>query len=461
MTISVIALVTISLFYVLGYRADGKQTGLVQFVATPQNATVEIDGKTLSPRTPTKETVSAGLHEFVMWREGYETWRKRLDISPGTLTWLNYTRLIPKERTVEAIRDLGKPAATIVSLDRRFMAVLPDATKPTLSIYDLTRETLAEPQSYTLEADSYTNATKPTGHKFSLVEWDTAGRFMTIRHQYTGGSEWLVFDRQSGKTRSNVTKVMDIEIQELKLMDGSGDHYLALIGNDVREIDLDAETLSRPLVSDVSGFQFDSTSGTVSYIELPDNATGSRKVGIVKENGKPVIMYRSDIKHTEPLAIRTAHYFNKDYVAVAEGDEVTIYSGDFPDNENENMERYATYTLPATVTDFQISPTGRFVLARSGNQFVGYDIERKKLSNSAQLPAGSSPLKWLDDFIVYYEHGGILTVREFDGANLHDLHTVSTGFLPTLSPNGKYLYSVGPAKDGTLQLQRLQMILDN
>ena len=101
MSTAVVAVVVLSLLYILGYRFDSsrhrvEQSGLVQFVTQPSGATVEVDGRALSQKTTAKESVSPGGHEFVMWREGYETWRKTLDIKAGTLTWLNYARLIPK-----------------------------------------------------------------------------------------------------------------------------------------------------------------------------------------------------------------------------------------------------------------------------------------------------------------------------------------------------------------------------
>lgn len=465
MVATIAALVILSLFYVLGYRVDLRQhtveqTGVVQFLTTPADGTVEIDGKVLSTRTPTKETVSPGLHEFVMWREGYETWRKTLDIPSGTLTWLNYTRLIPKQRTIEAVQQIGNPASNIVSLDHRFMALLPDASKPGVTIFDLTRETLAPAQTYNLAADTYSDSAQAAGHQFALVQWDNAGRFMLVRHQFGSTVEWLVFDRQSGKVRSNISQTMDIAIQDIVIMDGSGDRYLALTDGDVRKIDLSSETLSKPLVSDVSSFSFDPTSGTVAYVEIADPATGYRKVGVVKKDGKPVTMYRSDAGVDVPLSIKTAHYFGKDYVTIVEGKKIALYSGDFPDNENDTMKRYARFTIPNNLTALHVSPSGRFVVAQSGNQFVGYDIERKKVSDVAELPEGTSALRWLDDYILYYEHKGTLTVREFDGANIHNLKTVTPGFMVTLSQNGKYLYSVGAGDNGQLRLQRLKMILD-
>lgn len=465
MLVTITALVILSLFYILGYRVDLRQhtleqTGVVQFITTPPDGTVEIDGSAISTRTPTKETVSPGIHEFVMWRDGYETWRKTLDIAPGTLTWLNYTRLIPKNHKAEAVLQVGTPAGNLVSLDHRFMALLPDASKPQVTVLDLTRDTLAAPQNYTLASDTYSDANQQTGHQFSLVEWDSVGRFMLIKHQYADKTEWLVFDRQTGKVRSNITRTMDVQIQNMVIMDGSGDHFLALINNDVRKIDLGSETLSKPLVSEVSSFTFDPTSGTVAYVEIPDEATGYRKVGVIKKDGKPVTMYRSDTPTTVPLFIRTAHYFSQDYVIIADGSKVTIYGGDFPNNENDTMKKYASFTAPGDLSSLIIGPSGRFVLAQSGSRFVGYDIERKKLSSVADLPEGAAPLQWLDDFVLYYEHKGILTVREFDGANIHDLQTVVPGLTVTLSQNGKYLYSIGPTSNGHLQLQRLKMILD-
>ena len=91
MTMAVILLVLALVLYMLGYEFNQKQgtiqqSGLLQYATTPNGATIEVDGSALGAKSPAKSTVLPGSHEFVMWRDGYETWRKTQTIEAGTLT---------------------------------------------------------------------------------------------------------------------------------------------------------------------------------------------------------------------------------------------------------------------------------------------------------------------------------------------------------------------------------------
>ena len=102
MTLSVIGLVVVLVFVMLGYQFnsdDGKieQGGLVQFDSQPSGAEVTIDGAAFSTRTASKTTMTAGQHYITMNREGYTPWQKSITVVPGSVLWLNYTRLVPTE----------------------------------------------------------------------------------------------------------------------------------------------------------------------------------------------------------------------------------------------------------------------------------------------------------------------------------------------------------------------------
>lgn len=91
---------------VLGYSFNVRdnrleQGGLLQFASIPNNAYVAVDETTLSSRTPNKLTIDANTHAVTMTREGYHTWQKTVEVKPGTISWLSYTRLIPTELKAE------------------------------------------------------------------------------------------------------------------------------------------------------------------------------------------------------------------------------------------------------------------------------------------------------------------------------------------------------------------------
>lgn len=466
MTISVITMVVVSLLYTLGYRFDTKErqlelSGLVQFVTMPSGGVVEIDGIRHDQETPTKETVASGVHEFVMWREGYETWRKTVTIREGTLTWLNYARLVPKAREAKAVASLPSLSQTLASLDKRFMAAVPDATKPAVTFYNLTADTINE-TSLTLPAESYAEASTPNVvHQFVLDQWDRGGRYLLVKHTYADKSEWLVIDRQDSKVVSNITRNLAVNITKAYFADNSATILYAMIDGSVRKINLGQQTISAPLVSNVSEFQL--YGDVVGYLHNADAATGKRDVGVIKDGQKAVTLYTSSSPAQVPVHITLSHYFDKDYVSVSDGPKVLIYGGTFPANQTERsrLAYISTFTFSTDVAWLQLSPSGRFVIAQNAGSYVSYDLERNELSPIAMLAGISDPraLEWLDDYYVWSDRSDTLTIREFDGANQHAINSVATGFDATLSPNGRWLYSIGKQSDGHYQLQRVRMIL--
>lgn len=113
MVSAVLVTVTVITLFMLGFRFDAdngnlEQNAFLQFDSIPSGATVSVDGVVASSKTPNKSSVTAGKHTVVMWRDGYQTWQKTLSVKSGTLTWLNYTLLIPKTLTVGPVAKIGR-----------------------------------------------------------------------------------------------------------------------------------------------------------------------------------------------------------------------------------------------------------------------------------------------------------------------------------------------------------------
>jgi len=270
MTSMVGALVCLSLLYLVGYRLDSKNNtvergGLIQYVSSPNGATISIDGTELTQRTPAKNAVSPGKHTFRMSRTGYHPWQKTLTIDAGTLTWLNYTRLIPQQLTPEMVHETPVMAAALSSPDNRRIITLGDVAHPTFDIYVIDSDKVTH-TIFTLPADTYAPiSSEADKHQFSFVKWDSSGHYVTVKHTYGTETEWLVIDGRDGKLVSNVSQTMDIPITDLQFANSSGKSFYVLTGQDVRKINLDNQTLSKPLASGVSEFGvYDSD--TISYV---------------------------------------------------------------------------------------------------------------------------------------------------------------------------------------------------
>jgi PEGA domain len=467
MTALVLLIVAGLVFVILGYRFDAdngrvEQGALLQFNTLPTGATIEIDGKVISSKTSTKSSVLAGTHTFLMWKDGYENWQKTLDVKAGTLTWLNYARLVPKARPVEALTALPTLAASTAAPDGKSILLQPDSTAPVFQLIDIRSDDIKS-STFVIPSAAYSEAaTVGVVHGFAVSSWDTGGRYGLVQHTYGDKKEWLVIDTKDANATKNVTTLLDLDIASITFSGTSGNILYALSGGDIRKLDLTAGTISRSLVTNVNSFELFETN-VITYVGTNPTDAAKRVVGLYREGDVASHVLRT-ITSADPVHIATSRYFNQDYVAISEGARVDIVSGSYPDSASDDstsLSPFANYMFNAPVQQLSFSPAGDYVLVQNGTNFASYDIEHERLSMSTATtdPAAVvAPLKWLDDDHVWSDTLGNLTMLEFDGANAAIINQSVPGHTAVISQNDKYLYSIGKTATG-FQLQRVRMIL--
>jgi hypothetical protein len=468
MTVAVVVLVTVLVFVMLGYRYNGndgkiEQGGLVQFDSQPNGANVTIDGMPFRTRTPSKTTLTSGSHTVKMERSGYDAWQKTVDVVPGSVLWLSYTRFIPAKLTTQNTADFSAVTSTSVSPDDRWVAVKEKADTPEIKLADISSDKVIN-SSITIPSEDYTKPAAGKTQSFTIMDWDDGSRYLMVKHAYGGDRlEWLVVDTRDATATKNVTKLLDIQASKVVFSGNDSQILYAQIGGDVRKIDLGAATLSRPLVTDVAEFSiFDQR--TIAYATTLDPDTKTRTVGYY-EDGDPqaneIKTFTDDGK--APLHLALGRYFGNMYEAIAYGDKVTIYTGDLPTTAAEatKLKEVASMDFKGGTQYLSNRTSGRFIIAQRGDTFKVYDLELKKETTTKLAGTGplTNKLEWLDGYMAYSDRGGMLRFYEFDGTNQHDIMKVAPGFSVTLSPNEKYLYGIGKDDSSKYHLERVQMIL--
>lgn len=468
MTLIVATVATLIIFFVLGYRLDTdkgrlEQYAFLQFASKPSGATVTIDGVVANSKTPNKSSVPAGKHKVVIWRDGYETWSKTVDIKAGTMTWLNYALLVPKKLTVEAVANYESVYMTLASPEGRDMLVEKRADMPVFDLVDLSSDAIKSTK-LTIPDTLYSEPTTVgVTHNFTINKWDESGRYVLVKHTYGDNVEWLVMDTQDVASTKNVTKSFDIVIKDVSFASKSGNDLYVLDLNDIRKLDLSAETISKPLVSNVTSFEVYSESNVITYVGTGKAGTNERVVGLYHEGDSKSYTLRTVTSNADvPLHIMTAHYFNEDYVVIAEGKKVDILSGSYPGTTSDgttSLKIITTFMSQEDVRNLSFSPTGEYVLIQSGSYFADYDLEYQTFTQSTIDGAeDASIFRWIDNNHIWSDRGGSITIREFDGANNHIINSVLVGQDVALTHNGRFLYSINKSSTG-YQLQRVRMIL--
>ena len=462
MTLSVVVIVALLMLVVLGYsfnQRDGKleQGGLLQFASVPTGAKVTLDEIQLGPETNAKATVSAGSHSVSFDRDNYRSWKKTIYVESGQIGWLSYARLIPKEVKPVAVRTFPLLTSALASPVHKYMVLHEAANNPAFIMANIQGDTV-EYETIELPVASYTAGKT---HIFTPVTWSKDEEAVLIRHTYDDQTEWLWMDRNSPERTVNINTAFAIVPSKLQFA-GTGSRLLFVQTDDVvRRINLDDQTLSRPLITRVAHFTgYDDK--TIVYATTADDR-GFRHVGYAATDITSPISLATYPDDGQPLLADMSNYFSRRYIAIVHGTEMKIIAGSLPTSSivKNTLKLFAKETIPAGASDVVMSRNHRFAVAQLPDGYATYDIELKKYDRTtwAQPVTTVRPLEWLDDYMFWSDNGGMLRFYEFDGANQQNIMPVTEGFSAGISPNDKYIYGIYKTDKG-FEFQRARLVLN-
>lgn len=463
MTLTVTVIVALLTLVVLGYsfnQNDGRleQGGLLQFSSVPTGASVTLDERVIGSKTNTKATVDAGSHSVSFDLDGYRTWRKTIDIRAGQIGWLNYARMIPTKVTPQTIRTFPALSGSLASPKHNYMLLHEAVDQPVFVLSNIQGDTVRY-STLTLPTTSYTAPTAGKTQSFSLDSWSQDESAVLVKHVYDDTqTEWLLLDRNSPEKSINLSLTFGITPSKI-VFAGNGNRLLFVQTDEiVRRINLDEQTLSRPLASRVEQFTgFDDK--TIVYTTTAD-AAGKRTVGYAATD-----IPQPQTIHTYPadgLPLRAAMetYFNDRYLSVVHGQTLKIESGTLPaPNTKANLRTVATQQIPTGIGQFSMTQNGRFVVMGLPDGYATYDLELSKYdkTNWAYPSVLPQTITWLDDYIIWSANGGNLRIYDFDGANQQNIMPVTEGYSASISSNDKYIYGILKTDKG-VELRRAQLV---
>jgi len=463
MVAAVLVLVSFITLLMLGYRFnvdDGRleQYALLQFSSSPSGAIVSIDGYPINSKTPNKATVKSGVHDIKIWREGYKTWTKTVDIKPGTVKWITYPLLIPEDINIETVQTYEKIYDSLSSDDKEKIIIQEVESKPAFNLVEIDSDE-ARLSVLTINQSILMAAQK---HSFKIYQWDSSGRYVLIKHNADDKIEWLVLDTQNVNLTKNLTKIFNIPISQIDFVSSNGNRFYVLSNNTIRELNLDSETISKSLVEQVANFNYYENSKAIAFKSKP-NSKNLVNLGIYVSGDERAAVIKS-VSSKNINNIVTSEYFNENYIVTSDGGNVTIMSGSYPSSSSDeanSLKEFAKFKLDYDIKELLFSPSGQYVLAVNGNEYATYDLEYQKLNQSTiskDKVSQSVNLKWLDNNYLWSDNTSQLIIREFDGQNSHVINSVIPGQSVAITKNGRYIYSFSKL-NSKIQLQRARIIL--
>lgn len=452
MTLAVVAISTVCILLVLGYRFDGKveRGSLLQFESFPSGASIDLDGAQLGFQTPGKRDVAAGPHEVRFSRNGYRSWSKNFVTKAGEVRWLNYARLIPTTVETSSVREFSSLASQVPSPDRHWIAIItkPDAALVTFA--DLRDNKKVNFVDITIPAEMLTAPSGST-HSFKISEWNFGSSFVLVRHDYTGGHEFIRISRSDPKNIVNISTKFGLAFEGLHF---SNDNILYGVENgNLRRIDVGGSSLSEPIAKNVVSFKLYSDRD-LAILRREEN-----RLFVAVAIGGNEIKEVANYDDTLPILLDITKYFNEYYVAIARGSSFELIKNPEKSSSNE-LRKIATLTYPGDMKWLDISSTGRLVIAGNGTQFMTYDIElaqRSDVSLPGILDDTTRPPQWLDNFLLVSTADNKLRITDFDGENQQIVVDALPAQPVTLSPDQTLLYSFSKTQTGSVSLQASKM----
>lgn len=465
---SVLTIVFLLILFMLGYRFDRtagtiEQGGLVQFNSIPSGANLTINAARLSATTSTKATLPPGQHTITMSRSGYDTWQKTIDLKRGSILWLNYARLIPTELLVENVGTLSAVTSSEPSPNQRWYALTTEKNAPVITLVDISSDT-PEINALALPDDAYTKPEDKKSESFLVTAWDESNRYLLVEHRFDGKSEWIVADIESIERAKNISTIFDVDVTSVKFSPSDSNILYVLMNGDVRKINVEASTISAPLVRNVETFSLYDRS-TIIYTTKVDPEMKRRSVGYYHDNTKkPRAIRNYSDDGSSPLHMVIDEYYSQTFVAIAYGNTVEVLSGSLPKSDSDDslsLTAVATMSTPEPIKYFSSKNDGRFFLAQHGKGYSVYDLELQQATTTPLRGNGSpsSQLRWLDGYTIWTNIDQQLRFYEFDGANQHDIMPIVSGQNPALTSNNRYLYAPTVDEKGVFRLSRVRLIL--
>lgn len=449
MVLAIIPIVIILTLMAMGYRLSEdlnlEQSGLVQITSLPNGATVKVDEQERF-KTDTSRMLASGEHVIELTKEGFDSWSKRIEVTPGFLLRVRYPRLFRLERVAESVIELG---------DLRWLSAAPSRTKLLYQVGKGTMWQLAnirndEVKTSVLDVSDVVGLGEDGEFTATVkqIKWSWNSDAALVQISYADDTEWVLIDTRSNMPNRNLSKDFGLTIADAQFAGDSMERLYVLENGNLREINLSSNGITKVLLAGVESFNAERAD--VGYVGSVD---GKRVVGVY-HNGDAGGVEIAEIEPEVAAYVVTDEYYGEKIFSYTVGNRLAIYAAEsFPtygaDSKRIRLVMDANLEI-AIDAPMVVNRTGEAILIRGGNNMVAVDLETYKYEKY-EMPAVAT--RFIDDYLLYGVVDGELSVWDFDGLNKRSLAKNVLDFGAVISANNKWLYYVAEV-DGKVTLMR-------
>jgi hypothetical protein len=465
----VIGLGTVIIVYgANGYGINTKtgqivQNGLLFADSQPGGAEIYLNNSDQHAATSARLVLPAGNYTLSLKKTGYKDWTRSFILSEQSIGRYVYPFLFPVKPVVTNLKTYdSQPGLITQSPDHKWLLVQNNtASAKTLVFdqYDTTTLDKTTPDVSTVSVPADILSGFSAGSSFSEVEWSTDNVHVLLQHNFTGGSEFIIFDRDKPDQSLNVNKLFGINPSQISLRDKKTDQlYIYDESNKTLQLgDTATKQLAPVILKNVLAYK-PYGKNLITYVTNSGQPAG-KVAAKIYSSGQiyNLNVFETGTKYLIDAAQFQGHFY---YAAGSDtSDRINIYKDPISDIRDPNTAK----ALPVIAlhdpgaTRLKFSENTRFIGVENGQNFAVYDIETQ---TSYQYPLSdplSADMHWMDGHRFIGASGGNVFVMDYDGIN-------KRAVTPTLLSQGAYfsreynhLLTVASTADGSIVLQDVDM----
>lgn len=463
-----IALVTMILvFQSYGYDLDRKtgaiiQNGLLVVAASPEQADIYLNGKQYKSQSDAKLVLPSDVYKLELKRSGYRDWSKTISLAGGSIERFVYPFLFPVTMTAKEQKTYtSAPTLATQSPDRHWLLIQQPGQTGVFDEFDSNDSkkpavTVAVPASLLTPAAT---------HQLSAVEWSTDNRHVILQDDFTGGREFIVFDRETPSASYNVNKALKVAPTEVTMRDKHFDQlYLYDAAAHGLSLGDNRDGSVKPVLNNVLAYK---SHGSDLVIYATDAGATAGKTRIMIKDADGSYLLR-EVSVSPKYLLDMTQYSGHWYVGAGAATDNRVYVYKDPLDVIKGANPKADVPESILRVDnpgwIDFSANAQSLAIQGGSQFSVYDAENQRTYRydlKLPLDAASPNASWMDGDRLIVNSGGKMVVVDYDGTNMQTLTPNQPGILPFFDRQFKLLYNVGPSPTvgGNYSLNRVNLVV--
>lgn len=446
----------ILVFAAYGYDIDRTtgnviQNGLIIVDAHPESATIFINGDGKGT-TNNRLILPAGQYKVELQRENYRSWSLDVNLEGSSIEQLVYPLLFPTNLVTKTLHDYpSTPSMASTSLDRHWLVVHQPDTPNTFSVLDMTNPK-AEITSVSLPTDTFSPA--PGAHSYEAIEWANDNSRLLLKHNFTGGSEYVMLDRGNPSNSVNLNKLFATQpFTSVSLRDKKPDQFYLHNAADGSLFQADSRTrvatLFQTKVIAFKAFQ----DKTVVYATNPSANATEAEIHVRQDQQDYLV-------RTVPVAasyyLEIAEFKGQLYLvagSAADG-HAYIYKDLFSDLASRPGQLPRAFRVLIVPGGQYVSFSGiaRFVSLQVGSNLAVYDLEMNRMFRyDMKLPTvAGQKATWMDGHRLSLISDNTVNVFDFNGTNVQKLSASHASYGPFFDRDYTAMFTLAPSAEKTI-----------